>query len=72
MEEEKKEYKNKVLFARLSKKGNHVYMFERDGILGKDVESLLINVVELKELLAGNYESIKVSAMDKKEEEAEG
>jgi hypothetical protein len=69
MTEETKVYANKVLFARVSKEGNHVYMFNHDGILDPKYESLLMNVSDLEKLLAGKYESIKVSAMAKKEEE---
>ena len=66
---EEKKYKNSVLFARVSKEGNHVYMFNHDDILNPKYESLLMNISDLKNLLEGKYESIKVSAMDKKVEE---
>lgn len=69
MTTETKKYANKVLFARLSKEGNHVYMFNHDGILSPEFESLLMNVSDLEKLIAGKYESIKVSAMPKKEED---
>lgn len=62
------EYQNKVLFARVSKEGKHVYMFNHDGILTEGFESLLLNVSDLEKLLDGKYESIKVSAMEKKDE----
>lgn len=62
------EYENKVLFARLSKEGNHVYMFNHDGILDPKYASLLLNVSDLVKLIERKYESIKVSAMEVKEE----
>ena len=61
------EYKNKVLFARLSKKGEHVYAFNHDNILGAEYESLIMNVSDLKALIEGKFESIKISAMEVKE-----
>lgn len=64
---ETKKYDHKVLFARVSKEGNHVYMFNHDEILSPEIESLLINKSDLEKLLEGKYESIKVSAMPKKE-----
>jgi hypothetical protein len=65
MEEETREYKNKVLFLRKSKKGNHLYAFDRDGILGKGVDSIVLNVSDVKQLLSGETEWIKASAMAK-------
>lgn len=67
MSEETK-YKTDILYMRLSAKGKHVYMFNEQGqkgtdLLGAGVNSLLINVAELKELLGGDTEWIKVSAM---------
>ena len=64
-----KVYKNKVLFARLSKKGDHIYAFNNDNILGAEYESLILNVSDVKALLEGKYESIKVSAMEVKKDE---
>lgn len=72
MSEEKKEYKNKVLFLRKSKAGKHLYAFNKDGILGGDVGSIVLNVSEVESLLAGKFEWIKVSAMPKKAEGSEG
>jgi hypothetical protein len=68
MTTETKVYANKVLFARVSKEGNHVYMFNHDEILSPGFESLLINKSDLEKLLEAKYESIKVSAMPKKED----
>lgn len=67
MGEEKKEYKNKVLFARVSKAGEHIYMFNHDGILSPKYESLVLNISDLEKLLARKFDSIKVSAMEVKE-----
>ncbi len=57
------EYTNKVLFLRKSKKGKHLYAFQRDGILGGGVGSIVLNVSEVKDLIDGKAEWIKVSAM---------
>lgn len=62
------EYKNKVLFARLSKKGEHIYAFNHDHILSPEYDSLVMNVSDLKNLIDGKFESIKVSAMEVKDE----
>jgi hypothetical protein len=54
---------------RKSKAGKHLFAFERDGVLGKGVDSLVLNVSDVKQLLNGETDWIKVSAMSKKEEE---
>lgn len=60
------EYANKVVFARLSKKGGHIYMFDNDGAFAAAKEgSLLMNISDLENLLAGKFESIKVSVLPK-------
>lgn len=69
MTEEKKEYKNKVMFARISKKGNHIYMFNNADILNPKYESLLINIGDMEKLISREYSSIKVSAMEEEKEE---
>jgi hypothetical protein len=60
------EYKNKVVFLRKSKKGEHLYAFDNDGAFAK-AESILMNISEVEALIADKYESIKVSIMEKKE-----
>jgi hypothetical protein len=62
----KREYKNKVVFLRKSKKGKHLYAFNNEGALD-NAESILMNVSEVQALIAGEFESIKVSIMEKKE-----
>ena len=57
------EYKNKVLFARISKSGEKVNIYNHDGILQEVYKMLLINTSDMQKLLSGEYESIKVSAM---------
>lgn len=73
MEEEYK-YKTPVVYARKSKKGEHIYAFNRNGILGETVGSIIMNVSELRPLLDGSCDWIKISVMpaeDKDEEEVE-
>jgi hypothetical protein len=67
---EEKKYKNKVVFLRKSKKGKHLYAFDNEGALSK-AESILMNISDVQALIAGEYESIKVSIMEK-EDGAEG
>ena len=57
------EYKTKVVFLRKSKKGAHLYAFNRDGILGGDVGSILMDVSEIKRLIAGSTDWVKVSVI---------
>ena len=64
------EYKNKVLFLRLSKTGKHLYAFNKDGILGGDIGSIVLNVSEVVQLLAGKFNWIKISVMPVKEEDS--
>jgi hypothetical protein len=66
MKKEEKEYKNKVVFLRKSKKGEHLYAFDNNGAFVK-AESILMNISEVEALIADKYESIKVSIMEKKE-----
>jgi hypothetical protein len=65
----KKEYKNKVIFLRLSRTGNHVYAFNNEGVLGENVESLITNVKEVERVLEGVKGAYaKMSVMEVKEE----
>ena len=59
------EYKNKVLFLRKSKNGNHLFTFNRNGIIGEEVESLIMNISDIKRLIEGSTTWIKVSVMKK-------
>ena len=61
--EPEKEYKTKVLFLRKSKRGAHLYAFNRDGVLGGDVGSLLMDVSEVKRLIEGSTEWIKLGVI---------
>ena len=66
----KKEYKNKVVFLRKSKKGEHLYAFDNDGAFSRAIEgSIVMNISEVKALIAGKFESVKVSIMEKGSEE---
>lgn len=72
-EEERKTYKNPVLFLRKSKKGKHLYAFnvEKENgseVLGGGVGSLLVNIADVEKVISGEYESIKISVMLKVEE----
>lgn len=64
-----KTYKNDVMFARISKKGEHIYIFNNKGILNPKYASLLINIGDMEKLISRKYENIKVSAMEVKEED---
>jgi len=74
MMEEKKEvdekhvYKNKVVFLRLSKSGEHVYAFNREGALGAEVASLIANVKDIRAVIDGKGDWAKVSVIEEKEE----
>jgi len=61
-----KEYKNKVIFLRVSKAGNHLYAFDNDGVLNEKYSSLVMNRSDVEKLLEGKFESIKISAMENK------
>ena len=70
--EEKKEYKNKVVFLRKSKAGNHLFAFDYNGAFASAKEGLIImNLSEVEALIAGAYDSIKVSIIEKAVEEEE-
>ena len=58
------EYKTKVIFLRKSKKGAHLYAFNRDGILGGGVESLIMETSEVERLIEGSTEWIKVGVKE--------
>ena len=63
------EYKNKVVFLRKSKKGEHLYAFDYNGAFADAKEgSIIMNITEVEALIAGKFESIKVSVMPKTEE----
>ena len=64
------EYKNKAVFLRKSKKGKHLFAFDYNGAFASAVEgSLIMNISEVEALIAGKFESIKVSVMPKEEAE---
>jgi hypothetical protein len=67
-EGEEKQYKNKVIFLRKSVAGDHLYAFDNDGAFAEAIEgSIIMNIAEVKGLLTGNFDFIKVSIMPKKE-----
>ena len=66
-EETDGEYKTKVLFLRKSRKGAHLYAFNRNGVLGGDVGSLIIDVSEVERLIAGSTIWIKVGVIPAKD-----
>ena len=61
------EYKNKVVFLRKSKKGEHLYAFNNDDAFAK-ADSIIMNISEVQALIDGKFESIKVSIMEKEED----
>ena len=66
--EEKPEYKNRVVFLRLSKSGEHIYAFNRDGALGEKVSSLIANVKDIRAVIDGKGDWAKVSVIEEKED----
>jgi len=68
-EEEEKTYKNRVVFLRLSKSGEHVYAFNRDDALGEKVASLIANVKDIRAVLDGKSDWAKISVLEVEEEE---
>lgn len=68
-EEEEHVYKNKVVFLRLSKSGEHVYAFNRDGALGEKVASLIANVKDIRAVIDGKGDWAKLSVVEEKEED---
>ena len=75
---EGKTYKNKVVYLRLSKVGEHVYAFnveskDEEGVgtgemaLGEKVESLIANRKEVEAVLSGSAEYAKISVLPVKE-----
>jgi hypothetical protein len=63
---EEKKYKNKVVFLHKSTKGKHLYAFDNEGALAK-AASILMNISDVEALIAGKYDSIKVSIMEKED-----
>ena len=62
IEEEEKVYKNKVVFLRLSKAGNHLFVFDSR----KDLDAgstLIMDVSEVERLIGGGTDWIKVSVL---------
>jgi len=68
-EEEEKTYKNRVIFLRLSKSGEHAYAFNRDDALGEKVASLIANVKDIRAVLDGKSDWAKISVLEVEEEE---
>jgi len=70
--ETEKVYKNKVVFLRKSIAGNHLYAFDYNDAFAEAKEgSIIMNISDVEALIAGKYDSIKVSIMPKKGNEAE-
>lgn len=64
-----KEYKNKVVFLRKSKKGEHLYAFDNEGAFAL-AESIIMNLSDVKALIEGKYGYIKISIIEKEPENA--
>lgn len=60
-------YKNKVVFLRRSKAGDHLFVHDSRGDLVKGA-TLIMNVAEVKELVGDKREWIKVSILPREEE----
>jgi hypothetical protein len=61
-------YKNKVVFLRKSKKGEHLYAFDNDGAFAAARDgSILMNISDVHALIHDEYKSIKVSIMEKED-----
>ena len=67
------EYKNRALFMRVSKSGDHVYIRNNDSVLSNGVDALISNVTELNDMLKGNKDWCKfgVAATELTNEEEE-
>lgn len=67
-DEEKKQYKNKVVFMRKSIAGDHLYAFDNEGAFAEAIEgSIIMNISEVQKLIEGKLDFIKISIMPKKE-----
>jgi hypothetical protein len=55
------EYKNKAIFLRKSKKGNHLFCFAGD-------TTLVISIEEISELIDEDRAWVKVSIMEKQDD----
>ena len=56
------EYKNKVVFLRKSKKGDHLFVFDsREDLISGG--TLIMNVSEVERLIGGGTEWVKVSVL---------
>ena len=72
MVEKEGTYKNKVVFLRKSKAGEHLYAFDYNNAFADAKEgSIIMNISDIEALIEGKFDSIKVSIMPKKENEAE-
>ena len=60
--EEEVEYKNKVVFLRRSKAGNHLFVFDsREDLISGG--TLIMNVSEVEELIRGERDWLKVGIL---------
>jgi hypothetical protein len=64
---EEKKYKNKVVFLHKSTKGKHLYAFNKDGAFAT-ANVILMNISDVEALIAGEYNSIKVSILEKEDD----
>ena len=61
-EEEKKEYKNAVVFLRRSRAGNHLFVHDsREELVSGG--TLIMNVSDVEKLIGGGTDWIKVSVL---------
>jgi hypothetical protein len=58
------DYKNKVLFLRKSKNGNHLYAFDLEGAMeSAENGSLIMNITEVIAVMEGKIPFCKVSML---------
>ena len=73
--EGEKTYKTPVIFLRKSKVGKHLYAFNvsrgDNEVLGKNVESLIMNLSDMQAVIDGKMDWCKVSVIAKEEQENE-
>ena len=61
-EQERKEYKNPVVFLRRSEAGNHLFVYDsREDLIGGG--TLIMNVSDVEKLIRGGTDWIKVSVL---------
>jgi hypothetical protein len=63
----KKEYKNKIIWLHVSKKKKHLYAFVNEGEFC-NAKSILMNKSEVEDLLSGKVQGTKITIMEVKDD----